>query len=461
MRMIFGFAFAALMAQPALARSVQEAEAIEARDLFKQVVEIPTVEGRGKVPELVSILSSQFRAAGITDITVKPYDQTQAMIVRWKASGKPKKKPILLMAHLDVVEAKRDDWASDPFTFREKDGYYWGRGSLDNKAGVLAITMSLVRMKRAGFKPSRDIVVLFTGDEETAGNGSKLAAYDWRTLVDAEYALNSDAGGGSFDKDGKALGYGIQTAEKTYRTYSFTARNKGGHSSKPRPDNAIYDLSAALTRLSQHRFTPMMNETTRGYFKTRAADEQNALGDAMRRWLANDADGAAADLIEADEKEVGMTRTRCVATRLEGGHADNALPQMAKATVNCRIMPDVDPGIVKAELSQIAGQGIAVDETDAFGKSSPASPLRADVVGAYTRAVQKQFPEMKIIPQMSTGATDGVFFREIGIPVYGVGGEWIVVPDDERAHGLDERIPVKAFHDNIVIWTDMLRELAK
>jgi acetylornithine deacetylase/succinyl-diaminopimelate desuccinylase-like protein len=205
----------------------------------------------------------------------------------------------------------------------------------------------------------------------------------------------------------------------------------------------------------------MMNETTRGYFKMRAADEQNALGDAMRRWLSNEADGAAADLIEADEKEVGMTRTRCVATRLEGGQADNALATLAKATVNCRIMPGVDSALVKTELAQIAGQGIAVDETDAFGKSSPASPLRADVVGAFTRAVQKQFPGMKIIPQMSTGATDGVFFRETGIPVYGVGGEWLVVPEDERAHGLDERIPVKAFHDNIVIWTDMLKELAK
>jgi acetylornithine deacetylase/succinyl-diaminopimelate desuccinylase-like protein len=433
----------------------------EARDLFKQIVEIPTVQGRGEVPRLVKLLSAKLSAEGFSDITVKPHGETESMIVHWSAAKPSRQKPILLMAHMDVVEAKREDWAEDPFIFREKDGYFWGRGAVDNKAGLTAITMSLIRLKRAGFKPKRDIILLFTGDEETTGDGARLASTEWRGLIDAEYALNSDAGGGAFTADGKALGYGLQTSEKTYRTYRFTVRNRGGHSSRPRPDNAIYDLSAALGRLSAHRFTPMLNETMRSYFSVRAKQEgDNALGNAMRSWLANEADGVAADFIEADEKEIGLTRTRCVATRLTGGHADNALPQMAQATVNCRIMPGVDPDIVMAELKSVAGEGVAVDISDSFGASTPASPLRPDVVAAYTKAVQKRFSGIDIIPQMSAGATDGVFMRGIGIPTYGVGGEWLVIPDDERAHGLDERIPVKSFHDNIGIWEDMLRTLA-
>ncbi len=432
----------------------------EARELFKQVIEIPTVQGRGEVPRLITLLSDKFRAEGLSDITVKPHGETAVMVLRWPAAAKSKLKPILLMAHLDVVEAKRADWQEDPFVFRQKDGYFWGRGTVDNKAGVLAITMGLINLKRSGMKPKRDIIVMFTGDEETTGDGARLATTQWRALIDAEYALNTDAGGGGFTADGRSLGYGLQSAEKTYRSYSFTARNKGGHSSRPRPDNAIYELSSALTRLAGHRFAPQMNETTRAYLTARAKQETGALGDAMRRWLADETDGAAADIIEADEKEIGLTRTRCVATRLEGGHADNALPQMAQATVNCRIMPGVVTDTVMAELQTLAGQGIAVAQSDLFGASTPASPLRKDVVSAYTKAVQKRFPGMPIIPQMSAGATDGVFLRGIGIPTYGVGGEWLVIPDDERAHGLDERIPVKAFYDNIGIWTDMLKELA-
>ena len=458
-RIVSGLAAAALMASGAQA-SEGKAPQAEARDLFKQVIEIPTVEGRGEVPRLVKLLSAKFSAEGLTDITVKPHGDTESMIVRWSADGPASAEPILLMAHMDVVEAKRADWADDPFIFREKDGYYWGRGAVDNKAGMTAIVMSLIRLKRDGFKPKRDIIVLFTGDEETAGDGSRLASTEWIDLVRAEYALNSDAGGGGFTADGKPLGYGMQTAEKTYRTYSFTVTNKGGHSSKPRPDNAIYELASALTRLEKHRFTPMLNETTRGYFAARAKQEKGPVADAMRRWLANENDDEAADIIEADPKEVGLTRTRCVATKLNGGHADNALPQLAQATVNCRIFPGVEPADVMAELQELAGAGVKVEQSDSFGASTPASPLRADVVGAYTTAIQKRFPGMAVVPSMSTGATDGVFFRGIGIPVYGVSGVWLKIPEDARAHGLDERIPVESFHMNIGVWEDMLRELA-
>jgi acetylornithine deacetylase/succinyl-diaminopimelate desuccinylase-like protein len=433
---------------------------VAAKFLFEKSINIPTVEGRGKVPELVKLLSTHFRNAGITNIIVKPHGETETMIVRWSATGKATKKPILLLAHMDVVEARREDWSFDPFQFREEGGYFYGRGTIDNKAGIVAIVSALTRLKREGFQPNRDLIVLFTGDEETVGKGAQLASTEWLDLVRAEFVLNTDAGGGAFSKDGAAQGFRIQAAEKTYRTYSFTARNEGGHSSKPRPDNAIYDLSAFLSRLEKFSFAPEMNEVTRAYFIERAKMDKGKLGDAMRRWVANPSDREAADLIESDLSEVGTTRTRCVATRLEGGHADNALPQMAKATVNCRIMPGVDPDFVKAELAKLAGPKMEVSVVDAFGSPTAASPLRPDVVGAYTAAVRKKFPDMPIIPQMSTGATDGVFFRAIGIPVYGVAGEWLVVPDDLRTHGRDERIPVKGFYDNLDIWYDMIKTLA-
>ena len=242
--------------------------------------------------------------------------------------------------------------------------------------------------------------------------------------------------------------------------YSFTVRNRGGHSSKPRKDNAIYKLAEALKRLEAYRFEPVLNETTRAYFAAREKSEKGPLGDAMRRWLANPQDGAAADAIEADEGEVGLTRTRCVATRLEGGHADNALPQLARATINCRIMPGTEPAAVRDELERVVGDPeVKVERTD-DQKMSLASPLRADVVAAFTAAVHARHPGAPIMPEMSTGASDARPFRVAGIPVYGVDGAWGVVPDDMRAHGRDERLPVKALYDDVDHWVDMLKSLA-
>ena len=362
---------------------------------------------------------------------------------------------------MDVVEAKRADWKEDPFAFIERDGYFYGRGTSDDKQGVIATTAAMIKLRESGFKPTRDIILFYTGDEETEQNGARLGATEWRPLLDAEYALNADAGGGAFTKDGRALGFGLQTAEKIFQSYHFTARNKGGHSSRPRPDNAIYELSAALTRLSTHRFTPMLNETTRAYFTERAKQEKGALGQQMRAWLANPNDAAAADAVEANELETGITRTRCVATMLEGGHAQNALPQKAEATVNCRIMPGVDPKTVEAELKTIAGAGVEVTPFPNQGRITTASPLRADVVKAYTDAVRRTHgADVPIIPQMSTGATDGLYFRAAGIPVYGVEGSYGISPDDERAHGLDERLPVKAYYDNVLHWEYLVRTLA-
>ena len=459
---------ALLLATPALAAPADNTWHAKARELLKHSVEIPTVAGRNKVPELAAYIADQYKAAGWAEsaIHILPYegnpgDKTAALIVRWPAAGKPKAKPILLLAHMDVVEAKREDWSTDPFTFVEKDGYYYGRGTTDDKHGVVSVTTALLQLKAQGFKPKRDIVVLFTGDEETMGRGAQLGATEWRKWTDAEYALNADAGGGAVTADGRPLGFGLQTAEKTFQTYYWTVHNRGGHSSRPRPDNAIYSLATALKALEAHRFEPMMNETTRAYFSAREKQEKGPLGDAMRRWLANPNDGAAADTIEANELEVGITRTRCVATMLNAGHADNALPQLARATVNCRIMPGVEPKSVEAELKQLVGPGVEVKPAEDIGRPTPVSPLRPDVVKAYTDAVHARFPDQPIIPQMSTGATDGLEFRAVGIPVYGVDGAWIVSPQDERAHGQDERLPVKALDDNVDHWVRMISALAK
>ena len=438
------------------------------RALFETAIEIPTVAGRGQMPKMAELIAGELRAGGIpaSDIRIIPHDglptdKTVTLIARWRAEN-PTKKPILILGHMDVVEAKPEDWKQNPFEFIERDGYFYGRGTADMKSGIVATTMALLKLRQSGWKPSRDIILFFTGDEETAQNGARLGSTEWRSLTDAEFALNADGGGGAYTRDGRLLGFGLQTAEKTYQTYFFTARNRGGHSSRPRPDNAIYDLADALKRLQAHRFTPMLNETTRAYFAARAKSEKGALGDAMRRWLANEKDNAAADAIEASELEVGTTRTRCVPTMLDGGHAENALPQMARATVNCRIMPGVQPKAVEAELKRIAGTGVEVIADPTFtGIPTPVSPLRADVVDAYTKAVRELHgPAASVTPQMTTGATDGSFFRAAGIPTYGADGGWGISPDDERAHGLDERIPVRAMYDDVLHWEIMLRELA-
>jgi acetylornithine deacetylase/succinyl-diaminopimelate desuccinylase-like protein len=432
-----------------------------ARAMYAKAIETPTVIGRDRVPELAAYFAAEFRAAGYadSDIHVLPYDRTAAVIARWPAEH-PTEKPILLFAHLDVVEARREDWSTDPFELVEKDGYFYGRGTLDDKSGVIGVTEALIRLKAERFKPDRDIVVLLTGDEETNGRGAILGATEWRKWTDAEFALNADAGGGTVNASGKVIAFSLQAAEKTYASFSFTARNRGGHSSQPRPDNAIYELAAALKRLEAHRFEPELNEATRGYFSARQNSESGPLGDAMRRWLANPSDRAAADVIEADPAEVGLTRTTCVATRLEAGHADNALPQTARAIVNCRIMPGIKIESIRAELVRaVADAGVEVALWQATGEA-PASPLRPDVVEAYTAAVHRRFPGAPIIPDMSTGASDSVPFRAAGIPCYGVEGTWIVVPEDMRMHGRDERLPVKALYDNVDHWRDLIATLA-
>jgi acetylornithine deacetylase/succinyl-diaminopimelate desuccinylase-like protein len=438
------------------------------RALFEQVIEIPTVINRGEVPRMANLLADQFRAAGIPeqDIRIIPYeglpgDKTAALVVRWR-SPHAIKKPMLLIGHMDVVEAKREDWKYDPFLFREEGGYFYGRGTNDMKNGIVAMTMAVAKLKAQAFRPDRDVILFFTGDEETKQNGALKGTTEWRNLLESEFALNADGGGGAFDHDGRPLGYSIIAAEKTFQTYFLTARNPGGHSSRPRPDNAIYDLADALKKLQGHRFTPQLNPTSRAYFTERQKDEQGTLGDAMRRWLANESDQEAADIIEADPLESGTTRTRCVATMLQGGHADNALPQSAAATVNCRIMPGAQPTDVQAELQGLVGQNIEVRPDPNFiGRPTPVMPLRADVLKAYADAVRAiRGPGQRIIPTMAVGTSDSSFFRAAGIPTYHVDGQWGISPDDDRSHGLDERTPVGAMYDDVLHWEIMIRDLA-
>jgi acetylornithine deacetylase/succinyl-diaminopimelate desuccinylase-like protein len=439
------------------------------RAVFKQAIEIPSVHNRGEVQRVAKLLGDQFRAAGIpeADIHVMPYealpgDKTVALIVRWR-SPRATRKPMLVLGHMDVVEAKREDWKFDPFVFREEGGYFYGRGTSDMKNGDVATTMAAVKLMSEGFKPDRDIIFFYSGDEETMGQGATLASTKWRNLTDAEFGLNADGGCASYDPNFKPLGCGISVAEKTFQTYFFTTHNPGGHSSRPRPENAIYDLADALEKLRAHRFAPMQNAANRGYFEERARQEGNsALGQQIRRWLANPNDGEAADAIEANPLEVGLTRTRCVATMLQAGHADNALPQTAQATVNCRIMPGVQPRDVQAELQQMAGPKVQVTpDPNYIGLPTPSSPLRPDVLAAVTKAIQRfHGPDMHVFPMMQTGASDGSFFRAQGIPVYDVDGSWGISPEDERAHGLDERLPVRAMYDDVLHWEMIFRDLA-
>ena len=430
------------------------------RDLFAKIVEIPTVEGQpAEFKKLTRLLTSEFRKAGITNVIVKDHDNTQTLIARWPAAKPSGKKPILLMAHMDVVAAKASDWKYPPFQFREEGGYYLGRGSNDNKAALTGIVLALQYLHAEKFAPARDIIVLFTGDEETIGNGARRAASEWRDLIDADYALNGDAGGGSVFPDGRVEGFGIQIAEKTYADFRLTAVNRGGHSSTPRPDNAIYALASALTAIERHRFPAMINDATRASYEILAKGDSGQYGELVRRFLADPQDRETADLLEA--MDPGSTRTRCVATMLSGGHAPNALPQKAEANVNCRIFPSVKIEEVRQQLQALSGPDVTVTAVE--GSQTPEtapSPMRDDITQAYRAAVATRFPNAPVLPFQSAGATDGAFLRAAGIPVYGFGGLWGIVGQREGAHGLDERVWAEGFHGQVPIWMEMLRRVA-
>ncbi|MBL8988704.1 MAG: M20/M25/M40 family metallo-hydrolase, partial [Gemmatimonadetes bacterium] len=359
------------------------------REILAEAIEVNTSDSAGNTGVLAAKLAARLEAAGFpkTDIAIVGHaPRYQNLVVRYRGRA-GSKKPIMLMAHMDVVDARREDWSFAPYQFREQDGYYYGRGTSDNKAGVATLVANFIRLKREQFVPDRDLIMVLTADEETTGDAIAWLMRERRDLIDAEYALNTDGGGGALVQ-GRAQTFSVQTAEKIYLTFTFEVRNKGGHSSIPIRDNAIYRLSAGLGRLAAFDFPVRLNETTKAFF-ARAAESETGQTAADMRAVAATADPAAAARLAQHEAYLNsVMRTTCVATRLYGGHADNALPQLARATVNCRILPDDTQSAVAAELARVVNDPEIVITASDPAKPSPPSPLRADVVGPIERLVK-------------------------------------------------------------------------
>ena len=450
---------ACVIAAPAFAEAQAE-ERQQARAIYQTIVGFDTSTEGKQNPAMAAYLADLFRAGGFADedVRVLALGDTAGLLVRYRGDGSGGA-PIMLLGHMDVVPARRADWERDPFTLIEEGGYFFGRGALDNKAGVAQLASVLLTLRGEGFTPPRDLLLWFSGDEETTGATTMALLSEHRALIgDPEFALNSDAGSGALTAEGVPVRYGLQTAEKTYASFTFTARNPGGHSSAPRPDNAIYTLAEALTRLRAFQFPVMWNETTLQGFRMSAASAPAPLREAMTRFVANPNDRRAQQALSQNVGLSAMMRTTCVATMLEGGHAENALPQSASATVNCRIFPGVPVQQVMAELQSIAGEDVAVAQLGP-SSASEASPLRDDVIAAVTRAVHAHAPGVPITPIMSAGATDGLYFRAAGIATYGAGAVFIR-EGDAFAHGLNERVEVERFYNGLTHWRVLIEALA-
>ena len=449
LRFAIGVALAAL-SSPSVAQ--QGPEHVQARQMFEKVITFRTSIGQGQVPAMVTYLETVLRDAGAPteNITKLPDGETVGMLVRVPGSDQ-NAKPILFSAHMDVVDARPEDWKRDPYKLIEEGGFFYGRGTLDNKAGVVAMMSTILRLQKSGTKPRRTLVFAFVGDEETAldepnGTTRQIAAHPW--VKGAEYAINTDAGGGLLSPDGRPIIYLVQGAEKTYATFELTATNQGGHSSRPRTDNAIYDLARAVTRVGEHKFPVRSNELTRAYLGAVGKVTPGPAGQALRSFASNPQDAAAAEAIAGNAEFVGTTRTTCVTTMLNAGHAENALPQKATATVNCRIFPGVSVEDVQKQLATVVANpkiGIKVLGAPVV---SPVSELRPDIERAIATSIQKRQPGVPLSPYLESGGTDGMIYRTVGIPTWASSGVFIK-PDEMFAHGLDERIPVKSFYDGI------------
>lgn len=456
-------ALAATMLSPALHASQEAPTKFEqkALEIYRTAISMRTAEGFGNVPKLARYLANEFKAGGFSeqDIHIKEMGETAALIVRYRGDGSSGKKPILLSAHMDVVDARPEDWERDPFTLIEENGYFYGRGTDDNKMGITSLTTNFLRLKAEGFVPTRDLIIAFSGDEESGMVTTQALANDFRDLTDAEFVLIADAGGGSLAEDGSVISYNIQAAEKTYVTFEMTATNPGGHSSRPREDNAIYDLADALKKLQAYKFPAVSNELTRAFFKASAKRAEGDLGKAMARFAKNPKDEWAVKTLRSYPEYVGTTGTTCVATMLNAGHAENALPQTATATVNCRVFPGAGVDNTLNTLKEVVGNPAITWATTYEPTESDASPLRDDVLGPLTKAVHTLHPGVEIVPNMSSGGTDGMHFRAAGMDSYGVSGIFMK-GSDVYAHGLNERLPVKAFYDALEHWHVLLTEIA-
>ena len=434
-----------------------------AREVFKQLIEINTTDTpRGNVTTAAEAMAARFKAAGFAEADVRvlgPDPRKGNLVVRYRGAGA--RKPLLLLAHIDVVEAKREDWSVDPFTFLEKDGFFYGRGTSDDKSMAAHFVANLLRLREEGFKPDRDLILALTADEEGgAFNGVDWLVKNHKDLIDAEFAIN-EGGGGSMRR-GKYLTNEVQASEKVYQDFHLEVTNPGGHSSLPTKDNAIYHLAAGLARLSEFDFPVELNEITRGYFERSASIEADPRVAADMRAVAKiPPDLAAAARLSASLPYWNsMMRTTCVATLLGGGHATNALPQMASANVNCRILPGVALSAVQDTLvSVLADPKVAVTVVGEAHPSQP-SPLRSDVMNAVESLTKQMFPGVIVVPVMSTGATDGLYLRNASIPTYGVEGTFGDA-DDVRAHGRDERVGVKQFYEGLEFQYQLIKMLAR
>jgi acetylornithine deacetylase/succinyl-diaminopimelate desuccinylase-like protein len=430
-----------------------------ARAIYKELIEIDTTDSVGSCTRAAQAMAARLATAGLpaSDVQVLgPNERKKNLVARLRGTGG--RRPLLLLAHLDVVEARREDWSFDPFVFREENGFFYGRGTSDDKAMAAIFVANLIRYAREGFRPDRDLIVALTADEE----GGSSNGVDWllkthRDLVDAELGLNE--GGGGQTRGGRRLANTVQASEKVYQSFRLEVKNPGGHSSLPVPENAIYRLAEGLVRLSRYRFPVRLNDVTRLFFERSAATVAGQEA-ADRRAVGKDPpDPAAADRLSQQAYLNARLRTTCVATLLEGGHAENALPQTARATVNCRLLPDEKPEDVKAAIvSALADDKIAVTPV-APAKPSPPSPPTPAVLSPIERTTESMWPGVPVVPTMSTGSTDSLYLRSAGIPMYGVDGLFEDV-DDSRAHGRDERMGVTAFYEGQEFLYRLVKALA-
>ncbi len=432
------------------------------RDLYKELVETNTTQSEGSCTLAAERMATRLKAAGYaaSDITLfatpeKPKDG--GLVAVLKGTSK-KAKPILLLAHIDVVEARRADWVRDPFTLIEEGGYFYARGASDDKSQAAIWTDAMIRFKKEGFKPKRTVKLALTCGEESVGafNGAEWLAKNKPELIAAEFALN-EGGGGRLDASGKKLLLAMQVGEKTVQNYRLETTNPGGHSSVPRPDNAIYSLTAAVTKVGQYEFPIQFSDTTKTFFKRTAELTGGEMGTALTAVLANPEDKAADAIVSKDASFHSMLRTTCVATMLDAGHAMNALPQRARAVINCRIFPGVSVDVVKAELERVIGDpSVSVTKIEPIRPVAVPPPLSAKVFGPAEKLAAKHFPGIPMVPVMATGGTDGPYLSLAGIPTYGMPGIFQQL-ENSGVHGLNERISVQALYEG----RDYLFDLAK
>ncbi|HEX4846693.1 MAG TPA: M20/M25/M40 family metallo-hydrolase [Novosphingobium sp.] len=453
-----------LAARPALLKMapMPQAEA-QSLDLAKQLIALRSVRGPGnETGKALGVVKSALVQGGWqdSDVEIVPVDDTAYMIATWPGSD-PKLKPLVISGHMDVVEADPKDWTRDPFTPIIEDGILYGRGASDMKFDAAVATSSLIELRRQGYKPKRTIILQFSGDEETTMKTSKIIA---QRLKHAELVINIDGGGGTLDEaTGKPLFWTWQGAEKTYVDYQLEVTNPGGHSSAPRPVNAISQMSQALDRIGAYHFKPELSPLTKAYFEKAAQFETDPkLAAAMRAFAANPADEAALAVLRANPAYVGKIGTTCVATMVHGGHAQNALPQRVTANVNCRIFPGHTREEIRSELARVVGSD-AVKITDVTGEDStesPASPMRPDFIAAVERAIGRTYPGVAIIPSQSSGATDSMWYRALGVPSYAASPTFSKDSED-FAHGLNERVRLSNIRPGLVYYLSLFTDLSK